>query len=253
MGISTYSNFTYGHTINTDNQNIDFSEGAGQITSVIPIGSYSLAEFAPIVASALNAKGGQEYTVALDRTTRKLTISSIGNFELLPVTGTNVSTSAYDLIGFTTDRSGSNSYEGDAASGFLYTPQNILQRFVDFQDNVKTISASVRQTASGDVEVVSYGQVEYMRCMIMPITDYIPQISIISNANAVGEYRAFMNYCITKAPIEFVADNTNPNSYHKCLLESTQQSKSGVDFEIMENKKLFNWFESGQLIFRGLE
>lgn len=253
MGISTYSNFTYGHTINVDNQTIDFSEGAGQLTGVIPIGSYSLEEFAPIVANTLNTKGGQEYTVVLNRTNRKLTISAVSNFELLPVTGTNVSSSAYSLIGFTTDRTGSNSYEADIASGFVYTPQNILQKFVDFQNNVKTVSASVRQTASGEVEVVSYGTVQFMKCMIMPITDYVPQLSIISNANAVGEYRAFMEYCITKAPIEFVEDSSNPSSFHKCLLESTKQSSSGVDFEVMENKKLFNWFESGQLTFRGLE
>ena len=252
MGISTYSSFTYGHTITTDNQLINFSEGGPQLTATMPIGSVSLADFVPLIATALNNVGGQEYSTSLDRTTRKITISSVGNFELLPIAGTNSAISTYPLIGYTADTSGSNTYEADEASGFIYSPQNLLQKFTDFQDNVKTTSASVRQTPSGQVEVVSYGQIEFMECMVMPITDVIPQLSIISNANAVAEFRAFMRYGTTKAPMEFIENILVPTTFQKCLLESTAKSKQGVDFKIQESKKLFNWFESGPLVFRGL-
>ena len=52
--------------------------------------------------------------------------------------------------------------------------------------------------------------------------------------------------------MEFIENVLVPNTFKRCLLESTKQSKQGVDFKIQENKKLFNWFESGALVFRGL-
>jgi len=161
--------------------------------------------------------------------------------------------SAYPLVGFTLDKTGASSYVGDIASGYLYTPQNLLQSFTAFEDNVKTIGATTRETAYGAVEVVSYGQVQYMECVVEPITDYVPQLSIKENANAVSEFRDFMTYCITKAPIEFIPNILVPTVFKKCLLEKTAESSKGVDFKIKENKKLFNWFQSGPLVFRGLE
>lgn len=253
MGISTYSSFTYGHTINANNQSIAFSEGGLEITGLINVGSYSLNEFPAAVSTAMNNAGDLEYTVTLDRATRFLTISAPTNFELLPVTGTSLAISAYPLMGFDTDTSGANTYQATNPSGFHYIPQNLLQKFTDFTDNVQTVGASVRQTPNGSVEVVSYGTVEFMDCMVKPITDITPQISIISNANAVAEYRSFMTYCILKAPIEFIYDTNDPNTFQKCLLEKTPQSTKGVNFKIQETKKLFNWFESGALQFRGLE
>lgn len=254
MGIKTYSTFIYGHTITDLNKYIDFNEGAGEISATISIGSYTLNDFTVAVAAAMNKAGTQEYTVLLDRATRLITISSLSNFDLLPVTGTNSGLSAYTLLGYSIDVTTSISHEADSQSGTRYDPQNILQKFVDFNDNIKTTNSVSRQTATGRVEVVSYGTVSFMECSIMPITDISPQLSIKSNSNAVSEFRAFMNYCITKAPIEFVADIDTPSTFVECLLDSTKESKDGVDFKIKElfGRKLFGYYESGTLTFRGL-
>jgi len=254
MGIKTYSAFTYGHTITDGNLTIDFDEGVGELTAKLNVGSYSLQDFAIEVSKAINAVGSQEYSISLDRSTRVISISAPSTFKLLPVSGTNTATSALPLVGFSTDTVLNLINIGDYPSGSLYTPQNILQRFVDFDDNVKTTNSTIRQTATGAVEVVSYGSVKFMECNITPITDITPQLSIISNANAVSEFRKFMNYCIGKAPIEFIPDTLTPNTFKKCLLESTRESKDGVNFKIKElfSKKLFGYYESGNLIFRGL-
>jgi hypothetical protein len=254
VGVKTYSAFTYGHTITDSNKYIDFDEGAGELTATIVIGSYSLEEFKDAVAVALNAAGGQEYTVTINRTTRRLTISASSTFNLLAATGTNDTQSAYDLMGFVADTGSATSHEGENASGSFFEPQNILQKFVDFQDNIKTTNSTKRQTATGRVEVVSYGNVSFMECNIVPITDISPQLSIKNNVNAVSDFRAFMNYCITKAPIEFIQDIDTPSTFTKCLLESTRESKDGVDFKIKElfSRKLFGYYESGTLTFRGL-
>jgi hypothetical protein len=157
-------------------------------------------------------------------------------------------------MGFTSDRSGSNSYEGDEASGDQYNPQFILQRYVDFEDNVKTAQASVNESASGVVEVVSYGQNKFMECNITLATDIVPQGAIIENANGVSDLRNFMNYAITKAPMEFVRDVDDENNFNSILLESTREDNKGTAFRLKElyARKLVGYFETGNLVFREL-
>jgi hypothetical protein len=254
MSITTYSGFNYGHEISNSNDYINFSEGGSELSTQIEIGSYTLNDFLGKVLEAFNAEGGQEYTGTIDRATRKITITSIGNFELLVTAGTQVSISAYTLMGFTTDKSGSNSYESDIASGSFYEPQFLLQSYVDFADNVKTAQASVNESASGIVEVVSFGKNSFMECNITLATDIIPQGAIKENASGVSDLRSFMLYAINKNPIEFVADIENPNIFESCLLEKTTIDSKGTGFKLYElyARKLVGYFESKTLTFRKL-
>ena len=126
MAISTYSSFTYGHTINSENRSISFSEGGLELIGLINVGSYSLNEFPAAVSSALNNAGSLEYTTTLDRTNRLLTISAIGVFELLPVTGTSAAISAYPLMGYDVDVSGAATYIANNPSGSEFIPQKGL-------------------------------------------------------------------------------------------------------------------------------
>lgn len=254
MSIKTYSLFTYGHDITNINDFIDFNEGAGEIATQIEIGSYTLQDFLSKILEAMNTGGNQEYTGTINRTTRKITISATSNFDLLVTTGTHSSISAFQLMGFTSDKTGSNSYEGDIASGFAYEPQFLLQDFVAFEDNVKTAQASVNESASGVVEVVSFGKNEFMECNITLATDIVPQGAIKENANGVSDLRAFMLYAINKKPMEFIADINTPENFVSCLLEKTQQDSKGTGFKLYElyARKLVGYFETKTLTFRKL-
>lgn len=255
MGLKTYSSFFYGHTITEDNQFIDFSEnGIQELGGQIDIGAYSLSEFVEKVAAAMNEIGTQEYSVLVDRSTRKITISADANFDLYVTTGSRSQISAYELMGFITDRAGSNSYESDLPSGFVYDPQFLLQKYVDFEDSVSSAHSSVNESASGEVEVVSYGQIKRMKCEIVLATDITPQGAIKENANGVLNLRNFMNYLITKAPVEFIYDIDNPENYTRCILDKTPESKNGTSFQLYEMyaRKLFGYFETKELIFRKL-
>ena len=205
MTIKTKCAFTYGHTIDPNNQIINFDEGSGEISASIAIGEYTLNDFADAVASALNSSGTQEYSVSVDRSTRKLTVSAASSFTLLAATGSQLEISAFALMGYTLDITGTSN-EGDQASGSLYRPQFLLQNFIDFEDDIESSNSSVNQSASGVVEVVSYGRIEFMSCNITLATDIIGQGVIEDNPNGVGDLRAFMNYLITKAPVEFIRD-----------------------------------------------
>jgi len=254
MSITTYSGFTYGHEISSSNEFINFDDGAGEVSEQIEIGSYTLNDFLDKVLEAFNSGGTQEYSGTIDRSTRKITVSAASNFSLLVTSGTQASISAYGIIGFTQDKTGSNTYEADIASGFFYEPQFLLQNYVAFEDNVKTAQASVNQSASGVVEIVSFGKNEFMECNITLATDIIPQGVIKENINGVSDLRQFLNYAINKNPIEFVADLESPNIFESALLEKTNGDSKGTGFKLNElySRKLAGYFETKTITFRKL-
>jgi len=256
--LNTYSAWTYGHTVTDDNKYINFDEGSGEIISEIEIGAYTLDAYVDAISNALNDSGTQEYAVSVDRATRKITISASSSFDLLIASGTQVGADAFNMIGFTLgDLSGLTSYEGDSESGSYFEPQLWLQKYVDFKDNVKTTSANINQSASGAVEVVSYGTIRFMECNIMFQTD-IPQAkgsAIKEDLNGVDNLRDFLTYGITKQPMEFIPDIENPTmNITDCLLEKTKESSKGVDFKLKEMyaKKYAFYFETGTITFREL-
>lgn len=256
MTIKTHSAFTYGHTITENNQWIDFSEnGIDQLSAQIEIGTYTLGEFADAVSTALNSTLliSQEYTVTLDRSTRMLTISAGSNFDLLITSGDKAAISAYTLMGFTgADLTGANSYTANNVTGSIYYPQFKLQSFVDFNDNISKAESSVKQSASGEVEVVSYGEVKIMECNITFITDIVPQGVILENPTGVSDLRNFLIYATTKAKLEFIPDSENLNVFTKCILEKTREGQDGTAFKLKElySRGLAEYFETGVISFR---
>lgn len=260
MTIRTYSAFTYGHTVTDENKFINFNEGSGELLAQLDVGSYTLDAYKDEVARAMNDVIGTTvaYTVTLDRTTRTLTVSGDAPFDLLVSSGANIGADAFPLMGFTgSDLTGLSSYEGDSQCGLYFEPQFMLQKYVDFEDNIKTTSASVNESASGNVEVVSYGTVNYMECNITLQTNIVQAKGSYLKSDPAGydNLRAFLRYLITKAPIEFIPDLDTPTSFKDCLLESSKEGANGVNIKIKElyTKGYAEYYESGLLTFRELK
>jgi hypothetical protein len=263
MGISTQSAWNYGHTVTQDNSSINFLEPTGTNTELLAelsIGTYSLGEFANEVSRAMTgASNVQEYQVTIDRNTNQLTINGIlaENFNLLVSSGSQSQVSAFGLMGFTgADLTGASTYQGDSASGSQYRPQFLLQNFIDFDNDQSTASSSVNTSADGQtVEVISYGNERFLSCDIKFITDIIGQTVITNNPSGVDDARNFLEYAITKGNMEFVYDVDNPSVFNKCLLESTQQSRNGTGFRLVEQyaKKLAGYYDVNGLKFRKLD
>lgn len=252
MALFKYSGFIYGHTITSDNQWIDFSEnGITELSNEVDLGSYSFTDFVSKVAAAFNEVGTQVYTFGVNRVTRKVSIAAPSNFDLYVTTGTHSEISVFNLLGFTSDKTGTNFYEADIASGSFFEPQFYLQNYIDFEDDVRNASSSVNQSASGKVEVISYGLIKQMSCNITLQTNITPQSVIKNNPTGVDDLRAFMNYAITKAPLEFVKDIDGVN-FTKCILEKTPEDQNGTAFKLKElyARKLVGYFETGTINFR---
>ena len=257
MAVPNRSAFIYGHTVTSSNEWIDFDEGGGELSCTIQNGSWSLGEYVDKVAEALNGTGDNEYTVSLDRTSRKITISADASFDLLVSTGTHNSISAFALLGFSTNQTGTDTYEAVNASGSLYEPQYRLQKYQSFLNLKRTLDVKVNESSDGsNVEVVSTGTKQLMECQIKYATNIVEvngcrQSAIDANATGVEDLRTFLDYVTLKRPVEFLEDKTL-TPFVKCILEKTSVSSNGVDYDL-RNMYASGWdeyYDTGLLTFR---
>jgi hypothetical protein len=254
--ITTLSKFYYGYEITSDNSVMNFSEGGGELAATISSGSYSFTELAVEIATALNAAGALTYTVTANRSTRTYTIAASGTFSLLAATGSQIANGPWALIGFAADQTGMTTYTG-TASGSSYSPQFVLQDYVPSTNWRQAALSTVNKTAAGRVELVKFGDEEFMQCNISWITA-ISQPSggpITSNASAVTQVIDFLDFAVTKAPLEFMVDASTPATFEKMILESTSLSKDGVGYKLRElyDRGLPGYYETGVLVFRVVE
>ncbi|TXH08956.1 MAG: hypothetical protein E6R04_09685 [Spirochaetes bacterium] len=255
MSVSTYAIFYYDFEITSKNRYIDFEEGATEYAGILPIGSYTPTKLAELVAEAMNDLGSYTYTCTFNRTTRIFTIGSSSAFNLLGATGVNATQSALSTIGFAAaDVLGTTSTSGSAA-GSTYEPQLTLQDHIPTTNNKRALSAVVTKSASGNkVSVQSFGEERFLKANIKFITD-IPQPpsgKLNSDTSAVANVRSFLDYCIGKGPVEYMADKNSRSTYEKLVLESTPQSSDGTAYELKEyyDKGLPGYFETGILTFK---
>lgn len=253
-----YPAFNYGHTVTATNRYINFSEnGVDQLTALLDIGSYTLTKYATLVAKAMNSVGGQEYTVSLDRTNNRLTISASSNFDLLLGTGNNITYSAYNMMGFDgiSDLTSLSTYTSTVGSGSQYILQTELKNFSDFPRNKEKADSVVYSTPNGIVETISYGVIERMFCDIPMITNIVPQACIRETATGVVEFEDFIDYAVGKAPLEFVYKASEPNTFTVCLLDKTKSNTKGTGRRLVERikDKLPGYFEIKGLSFRKIE
>lgn len=88
--------------IDSTNNKIDFFENATNKSSTLTSGFYDASTLATEIKTRLDATSGgyNTFTVTYSSSTRKYTISAGNNFRLMFSTGTNASTSAWKVLGF---------------------------------------------------------------------------------------------------------------------------------------------------------
>lgn len=263
--ITTKSKFYYGHTIDADNNYLDFKEGAGsELSAVLNAGEYSLTDFVTELARALNAAGSLTYSCSLNRTTRVITISAGGAFTILGATGTHVNISVLELAGFAaSDTSSATSHAGTSGSGSVWYPQWTIQNYVSFDDNVSSVDGIVRESTSGVIEAVSYGRRYIMEGNFKfitnvrqgPMSSANASMELENDTSGVENARAFLTYAITKSPLEFIPDRSDASDFETCILESTPESSDGLAFKLKElySINLSGYYETGILTFRRVE
>jgi len=258
MALDTFSKFYFGYTITSANRNLNFSEGGGELTAILEIGAFTLTEILAVVKTAMDSAGALTYTVTTDRDSRKITIAATGTFELLLSTGSQIGTSPFSLLGFTSgvDLTGSASYEGSSESGSQYLPQVTLQDFVTSDDFQETIDANVNEAASGNLEIIGFGIRKFVLMSFKVITN-LPMDGhfIKNNVTGLEDARAFFQVIVQKGPIEFMVDRDDTATFQKVILESTPTSSNGTGYRLVELTKnnVRDIFEINGLKFRVVE
>lgn len=260
MALDSYSQFWLLDPVTDSNFYLPFDEGSGELIAEVEIGEYTLTNIAVVIQDAMNAVAvTNTYSVSFDRSTRKYTITSDNTtFSLLISTGSVVGVDIFSLIGFSgSDTSFNLSQTSNNSSGSVYSPQFKLQDYVPSNNYQEATSAAISTTASGDVEVVSFGTTNFIEMSIMFCTNIAqPSIGPIRN-NLTGEddFRNFMIFATKKYPIEFIIDEDDYNTFENILLEKTESDSKGVGFKIKEmyGKGLPGYFESGKLTFRNID
>jgi len=253
-----WSQFFYGVEITSENNLVDFTEASVAKQATLAIGAYSFTDLATELARALNAAGDYDYTVTTNRTNRTFTVATEGSetFELLAVTGVGVGATGLPTCGFTADKTGANTYTGSAV-GTLYRPQFALQSYVSSEDLRRAADATVNKSASGRVEIFSFGLEKFVEFNIRYATD-IPQPAdhpIENSATAIADLRAFMRHLTSKFPVEFMPDRDAPNTFETLILEKTPEDSKGVGYRLRElyGESLPGYFETGVLQLRVIE
>jgi hypothetical protein len=252
--IYTHSLFYYGFTVTESSRSLDFVEGGVSKEAVLDLGNNTFSTIASKVQTALNSVSENVYTVTGDRETRKFTISSSEPFDLPFATGANASTSVGSLLGFSGDLTGFSSYEGEAAGG-VYAPQFKLQSFLSPLDNSELVSATINESTSGALEIVTFGKRRFFEFELKYITNRPQPLGgpIKNNSEGVESARAFMSFAIEKRPLEIMIDEDNKSVFETILLESTPSSGVGTSFRLVESfSDRPDYFESGLLRWRKL-
>jgi len=260
MAISTFPQFFFDIEITVDNQNINFDEGAGELTAVLPIRSYSASEIVAQLKVSLDAASTDPlvYTVTLNRSTRQIIISSTANFDLLTNTGSQVGTSPWTLLGFdiTVDHLGAMTYTGESGLGSLYTCQFPPQDYIapGFREN--EIQPSVNEAAEGDLEIISFGTRKFTSFELLFITNRdLGDKKFFFNPNGVDNALDWLRVAVKRSLMEFMPDRLDPNTFFKVQLDRTDESSNGTGFELKEEtaRSLPEFYRTGILTFRIVE
>jgi hypothetical protein len=254
--IQTRSAFIYDTRIYPQKNLISFDEGSGEIVAEIEAKDWAFSEIAQAIEDAMNAVGGQEYTVTLSFDTRLITISASSNFSLNGTLASEPALLANSRLGFQlgTNYSGFNSYSGINPFGKVYVPQFLLQSYSPPELSKESIGANYYESASGDGELVRLGQKQIVEMNITLATN-LPQSErspIKNNPQGKDQLIELMDHLIDKSKVEFLEDKDAPDNSMILRLESTLGYGDGTGFKL---KELYaqgapEYFETGILTFR---
>lgn len=260
MAVSTFSVFYYGAEIVNEIRYLNIRENAGpEITVELRPGVFSLTEFAEMVETAFNNIGTLGYEVTVDRQKRFITITSAsGTWEALIASGSLGLNQAWSYIGFVygSDLVGADNYTSNSPIGEEFKPQFWLQDFIPSNHFKKASEATQKKTATGRVEVVTFGQEKFIEANIKFATNVKTDGKIIRNrSNGRENLQAFMDFAITKNIFEFMLDENDRDTFETVILEKTMAESTGIGFKLIEmnSQQLPGFYETGVFTLRVIE
>lgn len=250
--LKTLSSFFWGTLVDSTKFAIDFDEGGFELNASIPLGDYTITEYAEAIQAAMRLTGTQLYNVSFNRVTKKITISAPLVFNLRTNTGSRLVSSIWSTAGFSTlsNHTGLNSYTSDSVAGKEYITQIILGDYISTDHSSVKENSTTSVTARGITQIVHFGKGSRPKMNIRGITNKVGlnMPLFYENTNGIQNALDFMEYLIDKNKIEFIPDYSNKNVFKKLFLESSPENKDGTQFAL--KNIAVDWYETGTLTFR---
>ncbi|MEN0059510.1 MAG: hypothetical protein AAGB31_11795 [Bdellovibrio sp.] len=253
--LSSYSKIYYGPELTELKRSFTIKEDGIEKVAFLDPGCYLPSQFPLILQQAINAVSSQQYSVSLNRSTRLLTISAEGSFEVPLVSMFEDASNIASLVGFTQDAdlTGSNSYTSLNPCCEEYAFQFPLQSYLSSRENASQIQAVKKKTITGIVEATSFGIERQVSFEAMYITDIVqdPRSIIRTKVEAVAGFLSLLDYCIRQEAIEFMEDENRPDVFEILTLASTEENQNGLGYRLIEeyDEGLPNYYRSGTLTF----
>jgi hypothetical protein len=258
MQLKNHSFFYYIEPVRDNNRFLNFIEPDQdnvELTATVEIGEYTPTELALAVESAMNSVGDNIYEVSFLREENRFKIEANGDFNLLIETGENFGVSIFPTIGFTGNDTGVVDSAVSIGGANKFEPQFKLQDYVSSDFIKEAVSGVQSVSASGQVNVVSFGIARFLEFNIRYQNNYNqfdPQGSLKNSVDGLERLVSFMDFLIRKIPIEFVPDEMQPLVFEKIILEGTQDNRDGLGYRLREmlNLNIVGYYETGILRFR---
>lgn len=256
-----YSKFIYGFTLDATNNVFPIKVLLTEYTVYIPIGRYTGTSLAIAIKAACEAEVPTEtFTVTYDKVTRLFYIQCSNGFEILFGSGIITANNCASVIGFNnTDHTVTLNpplfdYQSDFAAGYEYKPQFPLQSYVKNGQVKKLTDSILNKTADGDIEMIYYGEENYIEFEIKYITEIqYPSGSLIrNNQSALTEIKSFLNYCILKNIITFYPDENSSECIDIRLEKTSEDATNGTAYRIEEeySANMPNYYKTNKLTWR---
>lgn len=134
--------YPFAVEVDAENNKVDFSEGAAELTATLTEGEYTLEELAAEIQTQLRAAGALSYEVSVSAA-NKLTVAAESAFSLLTSSGTNAETNPLAALGFGDDSTGAATYTGEAVERITKTI------------SLTVTNAEGEKTITREIEVIS--------------------------------------------------------------------------------------------------
>lgn len=238
MALTAKSQFLYGLEVNSYNQNLSFSIGAGTLSGSLTYGYYTLEDLVIEVVRVLTQLApSKTFTYSINRTSTgpfvTITCSS-GTFSLFFASPSSIGpTLGYAAVSYT----GSLSYTAPSTCGTILetTREGYTYLGPEFQ---RQVMGAVNVSATGLKEAVVFQVMQFVQAEFK----HEPQAKVIT------DWTPFFNWAIQQRPFEFTPSIADPTTVYQVTLEKTAVDGKGLGFKITEMLPEFPFYYKTGLI-----
>jgi len=244
----------YGFEFTSESREITLRDENGTHVLQFPLGPICISEIADLMNKIALANNISYYSFSVDSEKRVLTIlrPSGDAFEILAGSGAEPAP-AYEMFGFTLGQnlSGQSEYRSNQRFGSIFYPQLPVTNFQN--QNRRLRQATKSESSDGKcTEIVHCGKESTISFEVKAQTNIEQTCRAFRPTRGLDDIRDLLDWAICGREMELIPNCDKPDEYFKVILESTQSSRNGTEYNLIEMIRTLGcgYFRTGTLTFR---